>query len=50
MHFSTKILAIGAAIAVLGIAGGFIRATRPVDRHMKVTLHLVVMPVAAATV
>jgi len=49
MHFSTKILAIGAAIAVLGIAGGFIRATRPVDRHMKAALHLVTATATMST-
>jgi hypothetical protein len=50
MHFSTKILAIGAALFVLGIAGGFIRATRPVDRHMKVSLHLTPAYAISATV
>lgn len=40
MHFPTRILAIGAALLILGIAGGLIRATRPVDRHLKVTVHM----------
>jgi hypothetical protein len=42
------ILAFGAALAVLGLAGGFIRATRPVDRHLKVACHLVLPPAVAA--
>lgn len=43
------LLAFGAVLAVLGVAGGFIRATRPVDRHMKVVVHLVLPPAAAAS-
>ncbi|MDP3547263.1 MAG: hypothetical protein Q8S29_13900 [Phreatobacter sp.] len=43
------LLAFGAVLAVLGLAGGFIRATRPVDRHLKVVVHLVLPPAVAAS-
>jgi hypothetical protein len=44
MPISSTLLTIGAALFVLGIAGGAVKATRPVDRHLKVTLHI--LPVA----
>jgi hypothetical protein len=49
MHLSSKLLAIGAALFVLGIAGGAVKATRPVDRHMKVVLHVAPPVYPAAT-
>jgi hypothetical protein len=50
MHLSSKLLAIGAALFVIGIAGGAVKATRPVDRHMKVVLHVAPPVYLAATV
>lgn len=46
---SRGLLTFGAALAVLGLAGGFIRPTRPVDRHLKAAVHLVLPPAVAAS-